>query len=308
MAEGRANRRRLGLPRVAWVILGGVVLVLLVVLLSSGSENDPVFEGKRLSRWLSQLRPNTGGISHRPLAEFAEDDEAVRAGRRAVQALGPELIPRYVEMLRWEPSAFDLKWTRWADKWGLPRTLFATDDEAVRMQGAMAIHALGTNALRAKPELLTLLTNHMTASAAAHALAGLGPSVLPEVVPHVQHPNGWIQCSAAFVMAQNEAAARPWVTNLNPIVNGPSSANRHLGVWVLGRIGGEHAWTVSTLSNRLNDTDPGVRSAAVKALAGMGWDRDLTLEWIRARKSDPNPSVVRAAKKYLSELETNAEE
>ncbi|MCS1412133.1 MAG: hypothetical protein M2R45_05337 [Verrucomicrobia subdivision 3 bacterium] len=218
------TERKLSNPKLLSVSL--LFLAPLFILLLLPKAHEPVHEGKTLSQWLETLYPDQPsglGLMHQPLTASLSSDQ-IKA-RKAIQVIGTNQLPSYLKMISRSRTSFETRWNAWLNKLSIKnKSLLLTTAETTRMRGALAIHALGPDALQMKPELLNLLSNYTFSTPSAHALASLGPEVVPDMLDPLAHTNAWIQICAVWVLAQNQTASRAIVTNLNALLRNPNAA------------------------------------------------------------------------------------
>lgn len=287
-----------------YFIAGGFVLILLLSGILYSRLSEPRYNGRTVSEWLEILYAyNTPlGLNYDQLTNTfrAQQLEAYRA----IQNIGTNQLPDYLEMMHYSESPLSATLKLWLNK--LPMVHFRlTSFEPTRMRGALAIHALGSQALAVKPELVNTMTNDGSPFPAAYALAGLGPEVLPDMVPMLSHSNDWVRNCAIWVLAQNGKASRNVVTNLESFLRNSNAGIRGFILGVIGRIGGESEWLKSTFERTIQDPDPGVRRSAIEAMMNTGLENSWKKAFLTTLTDDSDGTVSAAAKRRLQDLEGN---
>lgn len=152
--------------------------------------NEPEYQGRYLSEWLSDPRVSE------PDVEFAD-----KTGLEAVRTIGTNGLPYYLDWLQYEPGPLRLSLVpqlpRWvlrintASNWTNPPAIWRAH------YGYRGIQILGTNAASAIPGLAVLLnqTNKpYTSQRALGALCFIGPqaiTVLKAALADTNHPERW---------------------------------------------------------------------------------------------------------------------
>src|SRR4051812_7051961 len=174
---------------VACAVWGGVL---------GREEPEPVYKGKKLSQWV----------------EFRATKKEVIETSTAIEAIGTNGIPFYVEWIRYEPGFFKLAQTKLAEKardW-LHVKWTPQDPYPDRAYGAyLALRALGERAAPAIPQLLVCATNismkirpptkPFRGDQSFYGISGLvniGRPALPAVLSLMTNANPRVRSSAIF--------------------------------------------------------------------------------------------------------------
>lgn len=241
---------------------GTVVIFALVALLVWPGENEPQYQGHKLSWWLEQ---NKGGSTV-----------------EAVKEIGTNGLPFLVGWIRYEPPAWHndlVRATRrlspQASHWFYEKT----GAKLNRQQNAVwAFAILGAQAAPAIPELLELVRNSngntRIATAALFALADIGDAAVPIVLDVLTNAPAYPRIDPRNLGGVLEGP----ITNKAPLVpvliSCLRSTNRQMAgnaVTMLGSLHTEHATTVPALISLLRDVDdPVLQYRTIAALERFG--------------------------------------
>lgn len=138
--------------------------------------NEPQYQGRYLSEWLSDPRVWSPGV------EFADE-----AGKQAVRTIGTNGLPYYLEWLHYEPGKLRLTiGNSWVHRWGANVPAYSNwlnpPEQWQAHFGFRGFEILGTNAVSAIPELTLMLndtTKPYTWQRALGALYVIGPQAIP---------------------------------------------------------------------------------------------------------------------------------
>jgi hypothetical protein len=119
-----------------------------------------------------------------------------------------------------------------------------------------AFYVLGSNAAPVLPELSHRLTNYSTSTAAAHALAGIGPMALPAFASALASSNDWVRFCGAWGLGQLGTASRPYAGRVAQAYGvSATSGGSGLMLWSLEKLGGPPEATVPTIVWALGNTN-----------------------------------------------------
>jgi hypothetical protein len=228
--EAVTTKRRKRLAIVLFTVIAGVVAYGLL----NREEAEPKYQGRDLSDWLEQYR---AGRLHDP------DGEAKKDAAAAVQRIGTNALPYLLKWIADKPPAW-----RTALREKLPcfvrnREFVAgwlgEETEQLRQYAGEGFDILGTNAVNAIPELLTIVKNSATAEVWGAALSAITSIGTPVVIPA-----------------------------LKAALADPNQPDRDQIIYVFGWIALIHGTNVGlpTVIEALNDDDLKVRIAATNAL------------------------------------------
>jgi hypothetical protein len=190
----KKRRRKIILGILALIICGGLA----ALLWPEKEKLEPVYKGKKLSEWVVSFHP--------PPRFLYYEDEA----ERAINAIGTNAIPFYLEWLDYKPNllkrlSFDL--AEMGKAW-LPFTNFRDDFKVRRSVGAyLALIHLDEKAAPAIPTLLAYATNFGRKAKwlpskpenAVYALSMIGRPAVPAIISMMTNKNVNIRL---FVMRQ----------------------------------------------------------------------------------------------------------
>jgi HEAT repeat protein len=225
-------------------------------------EREPVYQGKRLSRWVKdyalvfRLPPNAA-----PSTPNA--DEAVRQ-------IGTNAIPTLLRMLRAKDSPLKDKLVALAQRQHIIKIEY-TPAEQWNGAAPFAFGVLGAKAQSAVPALIEIANRNISfdsQSSAIMALGFIGPSA-KEAVPSLPG----------------------WATNANAEV-------REISIIGLGEIGAEPDRVVPALIHALHDPDAEVQGKAAWALGKLRPDAKVAVpalvEFLKDTRADEQADRLRA--------------
>ena len=217
----------------------------------------PVFQGKSVKAWSLRL--------------YGSDPDRGNA-TTALQALGPQAVPRLTGLLQTRDSAFHKR--LWSLLKKLPprvrsaalRHIEPPNATVVRMAAARSLGIIGPEARAAVPALIGTLRDQETGVRweAAAALGRIGKDSVPALIEGL------------------------WDRDVKV---------RHAATYALGAVGPEASAAIPVLIRRLKDEDPGVRASAASSLSGIGAPALPTLMDLLAR--EPGAEREAAAKVLL---------
>ena len=162
---------------------GGLAIALVVLLAHA---NEPRYNGRPLSNWVHAYYKY---IRHQDSPEYTNAREAIRA-------IGTNAIPFLLKWIQQEPPSWQgTAYRKLPDfiKYTAPVSLIIDGPRYETAQAAMlAFHALGTNAVPAIPDLVTLMkgkTNHETVNRSIIAISYVGAPALPHMATALSDTN-----------------------------------------------------------------------------------------------------------------------
>jgi HEAT repeat protein len=233
-----------------WVVLFAVLGGLAWLVLRSKEPPEPVYQGKRLSEWL------TGYNGSSP-----ETHEALRR-------MGTNAIPTLLRMLR----AKDSKATTWF--MGLARKQHVIKFEYTNAyqrnaRAALAFDSLGALANEAVPELIEIFEQNISAHSQSYTAWSLGGTRSAKAIPTLLRgtTNTYLatRCNAISALAKIHAEPELVVPALTKFLKDPDRRVRAITITSLALFGSDAKPAVSDLTQSLND--PSVRTLAKYALS-----------------------------------------
>jgi HEAT repeat protein len=237
-----------------------VALAVLVVLDRWHWPEDPEYQGRRLSSWMTDLS--------------SPEPPKVQQARQAVLALGTNAVPILVVHLGARDSM--LGKLAVASERFLPRPLWVMAMQATRSRDALerrthaarALAVLGPAAILALPDLGGAIQDPepRVAAAAAEALRLIGPPAWPALLQAIGSTNEYAFRLASSALLETGAAASntaPALVDL--LLPAPHHRREHL-TQTLVRIGSA---AVPPLGERLVDPDPHRREIVATTLTAM---------------------------------------
>jgi hypothetical protein len=235
-----------------WMALLAVLGGLAWVALQTKKPSEPVYQGKRLSKWLA----NYQGPS-------PETDEVVRR-------LGTNAIPTLLRMLR----AKDSKLTTWFVSLARKQHLIKfgyTDDYLSNGQAARAFDSLGADAKEAVPELIKIFEQNISPNSqnyTAWSLGAIGPAASQAVPTLLGGTTNTYYTGRTAIFALGRIHAEPElvVPALTELLKDPNRDVRVSTISSLELFGSDAKPAVAALVQSLNDQDPLVRKLVQSAL------------------------------------------
>lgn len=277
--------------------IAGLILVGLVVLWFRESENDPLIDGKPLSKYLEDCSiagihfgPGTtgGGMLSEPIEPFLANVRVPPESRDAILREGANALPMLVRML----SAGETRWDQWRRllvvKYGLSARLMNTNWAVAwqrKTQALAAFEVLGTNAAPAAAQIIPLLNYPETAIHAIVAIKLIRP-----------------ERGEQFLKLTNVARIR------RPSRTGaPRDKILSEALLALGSFGSRASNAVPFLVGALASTNTGIQAAAAVALARIGAPTKQGVPLIieTLPKTDPTPPtgpIGLAGMEYVTEI------
>jgi hypothetical protein len=171
--------------KIIFVVLFSVASI--VAILAIRNDNDePRYNGKRLSQWLTLYRLDVYG---QKTPEFTQAEEAVRR-------IGTNALPYFMKWIRYEPPAWRQRVMRYVPTRVGDNETFQNwiegGDERRASLASLGLGILGTNALSVLPELTTRMNDSSapkTSRRAIFALASMGESAVPVLQEALQDRN-----------------------------------------------------------------------------------------------------------------------
>jgi ABC-type cobalt transport system substrate-binding protein len=270
-----------------------VMIVLAIMLVIAGAvllftrEEEPTYQGKRLSEWT--LACNEDGT----------DDHTAQA----ILAIGTNAIPWFVKWIQCEqPNAPD-----WLFDLAPKRMVEVIIKPMRRAIGAReGLWILGTNAAVATPaltHLMNLTNREWTSRNATMALAGIGKESLPPLMKRLEQP---APGDEVFFAVGNMGYLG---TNMYPVVQLVAthaihrSIHTEAAVRCLGRLHLQPESVLPVLINCLDKTNAqNVRLAALSALGRFGTNALQAIPVIHDAENDGNMQIRSKATNIFSKI------
>jgi hypothetical protein len=275
------NIMRASRKKIVWaglVILAPILIC--VFCFRSAGRKEPVYKGKTLTQWLTQLDDGQAdGISSSRLPSFSSAQiEAVEG----IRAIGTNALPLLMEDIHAHPAEKDtwIQLNRKLDRFTMNhfgrRSLNLADvtsEDRIRWRAAQGLSALGPLAKPAVPELSRLLfTNyfHSSIKEAAYALAGIGPEGIGVLTNAIQPTNEWSGMCAIWALGQHPATGTNVIPFLISATTSSSEGTACGAIQVLGLFHVDREHVIPALTNALSSSNAAVRGDAARALAEFG--------------------------------------
>ena len=241
--------RRILPVAIAALLIGGVLWQVL-------SDDEPTYQGKRLSVWLAEAYPWNPGQTR----ETADATDA------AVRAIGKPAVPGLLRMIQRKDLPFTSQLIDLAEQQSWVNIECKTA-MAYQWRAVQGFRILGPEARDAFPELRQLFWDPKLAFCVGSALAEVSPDAVPILRSGLTNPNPEIQFGAAHGLQWAETAA--WVPIpelLQKLDQAPPEVQR-AAAWRLGFFGREPATVLPALLQRAQgEAMPGVRGSCIHAI------------------------------------------
>ena len=252
-----------------WKWIGGGALALFVgfvvcVFMPEKAFDEPVYQGKPLSKWLD------GYALWRGIEPTDEQDGKVDA---VVRKIGTNSIPALFHWLELRDTTthklkFWIAKKGWYEfkEWPLPA-------EARNMQAANGFHALGPEAREAVPRLIKLYERNRSVldrELVAHALGGIGPAAsnaVPVLLGVITNFTGQGTIHNSFAaLGEIHVFPEKIVPFLIPYLTNSEGSFRNSAIWNLRQYGSNARPAIPALLERLHDEESYIRTNAARAL------------------------------------------
>jgi hypothetical protein len=289
------KRRRILIPLVV------VLLVLAWVVFGSGAGDGPVYEGRRLSRWVE--------ILGRAYAIRKTDPEA----DLAIQNIGTNAFPYLLQWIQSEttPARFRLPSSvrRYVSR---HPTLEAALIPASELRLLGSIHSfdlLRSNTPAFVVDELVRLMNApqmQTANRATRVLARVGPTGIPPLVAVLESPSHHMRRAVVLAAVRMEDPG-PAAEKLVPGLIESLKDDGNIGVapeaaMGIGKFKVLPRLSVPALARVLGVADPRLRCSAAWALGEFSADAAEAIPALTALRNDPDSNVRSAAESALLKI------
>ena len=268
-------KRRISLLLILAIGVGTLALVF-----SAGPE-EPLYDGKRLGKWMDDVYPRASKSA---------------AAFRAVLEIGTNALPTILKRFRARDSVFKERLMELEGKQSIVRVPFQSA-ATLHEQAMTALVILGPRAKPAIPELLNLLVREDTSNCAARALLGIEPTLVTALIKALGSERTRVRLAIAYTLGQKEyqsdvivsallrcitdkdpdVSAMAWaglsqkapdlvIPKIIELLNDSNTEDRTTAVWTLGTFGRDARAAVATLLKLRNDGDPEISEAARIAL------------------------------------------
>lgn len=260
---------------------------------------EPVYQGKRLSRWIEETRSENG--LYLPQASQRKREIA----RESIRTIGTNALPYLLSELTGPISQWRVSFNNWAE--GKAVVPFRFPDEESRLwKAAAGLKILGPDSAAALPVLAGCLADPQRGFAAAHAMSGAGALAVPYLLPAIAGTNLLTTQKAldclAVVARENESAV-PLVVQLL------QHTNASFRQWAASRLADVESrtdLTVPALTAALSDPEWQVRRYAANALGSIGPKARAAVPELLRLMSKPPPTAAQAASNALFRIDPAA--
>ena len=261
---------------------------LLVVLIGAGilaflHDNEPRYEGKRLSTWMKGFWPRAGLGFVMPLSEEPEYVKAVEA----LRSVGTNATPTLLKMLRASDPPWKVKLMGLANRQKFIPIRF----ESAAEQNVLASMAFREfeGASNAVPDLIQIYhENHSEFSqhSVVSVLGSIGPAAelaVPSLIPAAVHGNGSIRGNAIAALGGIHARPDLVIPVLTNALLDPDLMIRSAAASGLGQFGGQARSAIPALVELLKYNDENGSRAAAGALEQI--DPEAAAEALKAYRA-----------------------
>ncbi len=272
------------------------------ILVSSRNSRVPVYGGKTVKSWLLQFS--------------APDPKARDEAEAAFKALGTNAVPELTRLVR----ADDPPWRKliWAHTDRLPRRARALilrrvgpiNAWVIRPMAAQALAKLGPAAAPAVSALSQMLrqgSSPFEQQVAAQSLAQIGVPALAALADVMAHEKGVAGNAAALALLWHYRWPRPGRAAGEDLPGDPTAPARQQAIETLGASGRADELVVNVLARAAVDPAPGVRLAALKALAQANCNPKAALPQLISCSNDESPVIREWSARSLGKIGPPAE-
>jgi hypothetical protein len=279
-------------PRRALLMLAAALGVGLVLGWPRGPR-DPVFDGKRLSRWLTEANRSSNSGMLTP--------DAIRA----VRAVGTNAIPYLL-------SEFERGGPVWLEnlkqgKFVGQRLHLCFEPTWVRRSKAVSgLAELGPDAASALPTLARYIDDPERGVDAAYIMNRTQDAGLPYVLKAMSSKNPTVIRHTVEYLYHRGKAAGPAIPLLIQLMDHSDKDVRARAIFVLGYLPCAAGSTVPALRRALSDTDTQVRRNAALVLAKFWKDAKPAVPDLLRLLDDPDASCALLASNALANIDPSA--
>ncbi len=176
--------------------------VWLVLLTFCADEDEPRFEGKRLTVWLDEYQRDCGELfqSHGPHVRFSDEGEYKSEARSAIRKIGTNAVPVLMRLLRAKDSPLTARLVNILRKQSLIPMPFRPAADCQEM-ACYGFHALGEMGRDAVPALTKMLdpSAPLSCLSVADCLGNIGPeaeAAIPVLVQFLESTNRIVRWDA----------------------------------------------------------------------------------------------------------------
>jgi len=277
--------------RIAFVGLAVVMLAITVWL--ALHPHEPVYQGKRLSTWLEEIRTH------------ADSPEKQMAAVKALQHFGTRAIPYLLNAIYAQDSVLKDKVVDWInDKFNMELGV----RPAMLLQGdaTTGFFVLGDVAEPAVPPLVRALTDrdYEIAYSATKALWAIGTTnCVSGLVQALTNSDGRIQDWAARWLANMHSKASAAMPTLLARLKYSDPGVREASIYAPGNIGTEPQIIVPALIRRLADPAPKVCACVAECLGALGSEASSATTALLDAEQHSDRNVREAAMRSLVRIQ-----
>ena len=271
---------------------------------------EPVYEGKRLGKWLDEGLRLASSPSSPPMmmatsppTPYRTTNQSVAHVVKAVQAIGTRAIPfllrdmertesRWLGSVKNQACKLKLLDRTHLWNWRLNRSVWG-------------FQALGTNGAPALERLLALHNGEGPASGSAgSALIALGPFAVAGLEKRLHATNFVTRRRAAATLANFGPAAESATPSLLTALDDTNAVVRASAFAALLEINRGPNRSVTLLRKILSNTNGQIRASAAAGLGRVGSAARAAVPDLIQATNDPNPAVVESARRALWRIES----
>ena len=254
-------------------------------------EREPVCRGKRLSQWLESL------------VSSSELDDT-KSAEAAIRQIGVRGLPCLLRWIRYEPhtgkGVFRSLVAKLPPRLRSNRVLYLfMEDKAGRRaaEGEIGLAILGPQAAPAVPQLTRLMRRYTSTNSSLAALRSLGcvgSAGLPPLIEAAQDRQFPNRSAAVATIGMNFRGTNglPALPVLIRCTGDRDARLARAAILALGTINAEPETVIPVLTNRLHESKPELRGAAVYALGSFKSQAAQLVSALReVLERDPDPGV-----------------
>jgi len=276
--------------------LAAVVALLAILFFAQPSgPKEPVYQGKKLSRWMREAYED----AHNGTAKYSREERD--AARAALRAMGTNAVPYLLSEFARAPSPRRMQLNRWLYRQKFERFRFETG-ELRRDLATLSLRWLGPDASPALPVLVPQLARERIGQEAAYALSQCMASTVPEVVRYYSTNASQLNLVLSRLVL-NVGAYEEEFAHIVALMNHTNASVRRATAASLRFAKNHPGMAVKALSRAQSDPDSQVRDNAAEALKYLGDAGKPSNEHLQRMLKDRDPNIATFASNVLLRMD-----
>ena len=279
------KRRRL-------ILFGALALLAAgVVALWPRGPKEPVYQGKKLTRWVWE-------------ANFGADTNQMQEARQAIKVIGTNGLPYLVSELTRPHSELRARLNSIFDR--MNWKLHIGDGEAARMNAMHGVALLEADAVPALPVLGPHLGDPDCWAYVAWAMSSCGESSLPYFTNALSSTNFAVRFGGAYGLAGAAFKTKDAIPHLLHVLNGPDIPIRvNVAIYLKHRNGGPELIVPILIENLTNSTPDGLQ-ASIETLGFFGVEAKAAVPELLRLLNGSDPVLSMEASNALYKIDPAA--